>query len=195
MTTKRGTTSRTMWRGVLVLMGCFAALCAIFAFVVTALEAWQEHAQAQWPEVTARIQKCVVSVSRKSGQRASENQGGYYYIACRITYLIGAEEIGTRVLSSSAPAPNVLKRNNPWAIVDELQSWVEEHPQGTLIAVHYDPTNHRKAALVRTDMPMGGPRTPSNMKLLGFFAAASAVLLSIARITRPSSEATQDSDQ
>ncbi len=170
-------------------MGCFAALCTIFAFVVTVLEAWQEHAQAQWPEVTARIQKCVVSVSRKSRQRASENQGGYYYIDCHITYLIGAEEIATRVLSRSAPAPNVLARNNPWALVDQLQSWVEEHPQGTPIAVHYNPTNHRKAALVSTDMPLGGPRTPSNMRLLGIFAATSAVLLAIARIARPSSEA------
>ena len=122
MTTERGTTIRTTWRGVVVLMGCFAALCTIFAFVVTVLEAWQEHAQAQWPEVTARIQKCVVSVSRKSRQRASENQGGYYYIDCHITYLIGAEEIATRVLSRSAPAPNVLARNNPWALVDQLQS-------------------------------------------------------------------------
>ena len=170
-------------------MGCFAALCTIFAFVVTVLEAWQEHAQAQWPEVTARIQKCVVSVSRKSRQRASENRGGYYYIDCRITYLIGTEEIATRVLSRSAPAPNVLTRNNPWAIVDQLQSWVEEHPQGSQIAVHYNPTNHRQAVPGRTDMPLGGPRTPSNIKLLGIFAAIFVVLLSIARIARSSSEA------
>jgi len=165
------------------------ALCTIFAFVVTALEAWQEHAQGQWPEVPARIQKCVVSVSRRNGRRASDKRGGYYYIDCRVSYLIGAEEIVTRIHSRSAPAPTVLTRNNPWAIVDQLQLWVEQHPQGTPIAVHYNPANHRQAVQVATDMPLGGPRTPSNMRLLGIFAAASAVLLTIARIARPSSEA------
>jgi hypothetical protein len=34
------------------------------------------------------------------------------------------------------------------------------------VVVHYDPADHVKVALVATDMPLGGPRTPSNLKVL-----------------------------
>jgi len=51
--------------------------------------------------------------------------------------------------------------------------------------VHYDPANHKKAALVTTDMPLGGPPTPNNLKLLEFSAVSCVVLLAIARIARP----------
>jgi hypothetical protein len=30
----------------------------MFALVVTAAQAWQEHAQARWPEVTAHVDRC-----------------------------------------------------------------------------------------------------------------------------------------
>jgi hypothetical protein len=66
-----------------------------------------------------------------------------------------------------------------------LQEWVDEHPQGTPIEVGYDPVNPKKAVLVATDMPLAGPRTPNNLRLLGFSAASCVVLLTIARIARP----------
>jgi hypothetical protein len=78
---------------------------------------------------------------------------------------------------------------HPAAQVELMEDWVEEHAEGTRLVVHYDPANHRKAALVTTDMPLGGPRTPNNLKLLEYFAAASVVLLTIARITRLRSDA------
>jgi hypothetical protein len=42
-----------MWLGLIVLV-VLLGLCTTFALVVTAAQAWQEHAQARWPEVTAR---------------------------------------------------------------------------------------------------------------------------------------------
>jgi hypothetical protein len=50
------------------------------------------------------------------------------------------------------------------------------------MAVHYNPADHKKAALVQTDMPYGGPRTPSNLRLLAFAAIGSFVLLTIAKL-------------
>jgi hypothetical protein len=44
---------RLMWQGFVALLGFFAGLCTIFAFLVTVAEAWQEHNQAQWPETTS----------------------------------------------------------------------------------------------------------------------------------------------
>jgi hypothetical protein len=45
----------TLGLGLLVV---FSGLCTIFVLVATAAQAWQEHAQARWPEVTARVEKC-----------------------------------------------------------------------------------------------------------------------------------------
>ncbi len=45
----------------------------------------------------------------------------------------------------------------------------------------------QKHAQVSTDMPLGGPRTPSNLKLLEVTAVIFGGSLAIARITRPSS--------
>jgi hypothetical protein len=67
-----------------------------------------------------------------------------------------------------------------------VQQWVDEHPPGTPIAVHYDPADHKKAVLVATDMPLGGPRTPDNLKLLEVTAGSCVLLLAIAGITRSS---------
>ncbi|MGA8678094.1 MAG: hypothetical protein WB621_23000 [Candidatus Acidiferrales bacterium] len=62
---------------------------------------------------------------------------------------------------------------------------MDEHPQGTPILVRYDPADHTKVVLVANYMPRGGPRTPSNVKLLEVCAGSFLVLLTIARITRP----------
>ena len=51
--------------------------------------------------------------------------------------------------------------------------------------MHYDPAKHNKAVLVKTGMPFSGPQTPNNLKLLGFFAACSVVLLITTRIAWP----------
>jgi hypothetical protein len=161
-------------------MAVFTGLCTIFAFVVTVAEGWQEHAQAQWPEATARIQRC--SVDPTSSRRRTRD-----YIVCRLSYVVGAEEIVTKIYSRSVPSSGSALWQYPPNQTGRLQEWVDEHPAATPIVLDYDPANHKKAALVETDMPMGGPRTPSNLKLLGIAAASCGVLLAITRITRPRS--------
>lgn len=162
--------------GVLILL---TGLCSIFALVVTLGEGWQERAQARWPEATARVQSCGVEIYRRRAQT--------YWIECRITYLVGDEEIGSEVHSRSTPAPSRVIWQYPPNVIGTMQEWVDAHPPGSPIAVRYDPGNHKKAVLVVTDMPLGGPRTPNNLKLLGGFAGSSVSLLGISRMLRPSS--------
>ncbi|MGP0017580.1 MAG: DUF3592 domain-containing protein [Candidatus Sulfotelmatobacter sp.] len=168
------------WRGWILLlagfMGLFAGLCTVFALVVTAAEAWVEHPQAQWPTATARIQRCGVDIYTHNPET--------YWIDCRITYTVRGEGIVSHVHSLSRPAPQRFTYQYPAGQIERMQDWVDEHPEGTPIAVHYDPANHAKAVLVVTDMPLGGPRTPNNLRLLGFSAVSCAVLLTIARIAR-----------
>jgi len=180
MTTEGVAKRQVLWRGFVGLMGLFAGLCTIFALVVTAGEAWKEHAQARWPEVTAHVDRCGLDQT-SSGRREK------YYIHCRLSYTVGSEQIAANIYSSNVPSPAIWQY--PPNQIGPLEQWAAEHPQGTPIVVHYDPANHRKAALVTTDMPLGGPRTPNNLKVLGVFAVASVLLLTIARITRLRSDA------
>ena len=169
--------SRTILTGIAGFLGLFAGLCTIFALVVTVAQAWQEHAEAQWPEVMAHVDSCEM--------RQSSTARDMYHIDCRLSYTVGAEHFVTGIYSMNAPGPGVWQY--PPNQIAPFEEWVEAHPPGTPIAMRYDPGNHKKAVLAVNDMPRGGPHTPNNLKLLGFFAASCVVLLTIARIARPRS--------
>jgi len=178
MTTGPPPKTQLKWQRLVGLLGLFAGLCTIFALVVTAAEGWQEHAQAQWPEATAHIEKCYL-------HQTSSGRRDRYYIDCRLSYVAGDHEFVAKVYSRSVPSRAIWQY--PPNQIAPLEDWVSEHPQGTPITVRYDPANAKKAVLVVTDMPGGGPHTPSNLKLLGIAAVTCVVLLTIARVTRPRS--------
>lgn len=163
-----------MWLGLMVLV-VLLGLCTTFALVVTAAQAWQEHGEARWPEVTARVDECGLNKTSSGPRR--------YYIQCRLRYAVGAEQNVTDVYSTNVPPPEVSQY--PPNQIAPFNEWVDEHPQGTPIVVRYDPANHAKVVLVANYMPRGGPRTPNNVKLLEVCAGSFLVLLTIARITRP----------
>jgi Protein of unknown function (DUF3592) len=176
MTTGTAPKGQLVWGGLTVLVA-LSGLCTIFVLVLTAAQAWQEHAQARWPEVTARVDRCGLDQTSSGPRR--------YYIHCRLSYSVGAEQNATNVYSHNAPSRETWQY--PPNQIGPLEQWVDAHPQGTPIVVHYDPANHTKVVLVATDMPLGGPRTPSNVKQLEVWAGSFLVLLTIARITRPRS--------
>jgi Protein of unknown function (DUF3592) len=163
--------------GLMVLVLLFG-LCTIFASVVTVAQAWQEHAQARWPEVTARVDRCSLD-QKSTGRREG------YYIHCRLSYAAGAEQNVANVYSRNVPSRNVWQY--PPNQIGPFEEWVDEHPPGTPIVLRYDPADHTKVVLVAANMPFGGPRTPNNVKLLEFMAGGFLVLLTIARIARPRS--------
>jgi hypothetical protein len=171
------------WRGPVRMLASFLALfsglCTVFALAVTATQAWQEHVEAQWPEATAQVQRCGLDIYMRRAES--------YRIDCSIRYTVSGEEVASHVHSRSTPAPRRVLGSNPEQQFDSLQAWVNAHPKGTPIMVHFDPADHRKAVLVGTDMPLGGSPTPDNLKLLGAAAGSCIVLLLIARIMRPRS--------
>ena len=156
----------------------FLGLCTLFALVVTLVQAWQEHAQSQWPQVMATVDQCGLT-------RTSTRQRNQFYIRCRLRYELGFEQLAARIYSASVPSREVAQY--PPNQIGPLEDWVAEHPPGTPIVVHYNPAHHTKAVLVATDMPRGGPRTLNNVKLLEVCAGSFVILLTIARITRPRS--------
>jgi Protein of unknown function (DUF3592) len=164
-----------MWLGLFALL-LLSGLGSIFVLVVTAVEARQEHSQAQWPETTA-----YVVISRL--ERSSTGRRQRFRIHCRLGYEIGAERDVTNLYSRYVPGPDVPQY--PANQIEPFDDWVEDHPPGTPIPVRYDPGDHAKAVLVTDYMPYGGPRTTQNVKLLEAVAGAFLVLLVIARIVRP----------
>jgi hypothetical protein len=169
------------WRGLVLLLvsflGLFTALCTVFALVVTGVQGWQDHTHAQWPEITAQVQRCGLDIYTYKPEA--------YRIDCSISYTVRGEEIVSHVYSLSTPAPRRVIWQNPPHQFERLQDWVKAHPKETPIAVHFDPASPRKAALVVTDMPGGGPRTPANLRLLGVAVSSCVVLLATARIMWP----------
>jgi hypothetical protein len=166
----------------LIVLVAFAGLCTIFVMVATAAQAWQEHAQARWPEVEARVDTCGLN-------RTSTNGRHRFYIRCRLSYAVGAEQNATNVYSRNVPSPEI--RQYPPNQIAPFEQWVDEHPPGTPIVVRYDPANHSKVVLVANYMPGGGPRTASNVKLLEVCAGSFLVLLMIAQLTRPRPQSLQ----
>jgi hypothetical protein len=140
-------------------------------------QAWQEHLQARWPELTARVDECGLNQT-STGRREK------FYIRCSLSYAVGAERHATKIYSRNVPSPEIWQY--PPDQIAPFEKWMDDHPQGTLIVVRYDPANHTKIVLV-ANMPGGGPRTRNNVNLLGFLAGSFLVLLTIARITWPRS--------
>lgn len=172
---------QVVWRGVAAILGVFTGLCTVFALIVTAAEAWQEHSQAQWPETTARVERCYL-------HQTSTRRRDRYYIDCRLSYTVNTEQIVAHAYSGNVPSREVPQY--PPNQIGPLEDWVNRHPQGTQMTVRYDPAKHNRMVLTATDMPRAsGPHTSNNLKLLGFFAASSVLLLAMARIWRLKSDA------
>jgi hypothetical protein len=169
------------WRGfVLRFAATFALLfgmCTVFALCVTAVQGWQEHVESQWPQITAQVQGCGVELYTHKPEA--------YRIDCAIGYTARGKDFVSQIHSRTTAAPRRVLGKNPTAAIDRMQDWVDDHPQGTPIVVHYDPANPEKTVLVTTDMPGGGPKTPGNLKLLGFAAASFVVLSLIVLIAKP----------
>jgi hypothetical protein len=165
-------------RLVLALLVVLFGLCTIFASIVTMAQAWQEHAQARWPEVMARVEE--------SGFRqTSTGRRDKYYIRCRLSYTAGAEQHTANIYSRTVPPPE--QWQYPANQMAPFSEWLDAHPRGTPVLVRYNPADYRKIVLVGNEFPGGGPRTPSNVKLVEMFAGGFVVLLTMARITRPRS--------
>lgn len=174
MATQATPQRQLLWTAFILLV-LLAGLCTIFASVVTAAEAWQEHAQARWPEVTAHIDRCGMD-------RTSTGRRNGFYIDCRLSYATGPELNTTRIYSRTAHGPDVWQY--PPNQIGPLQEWMDAHPPGTTIVVRYDPANPRKVVLVNSDLPGAGPRTASNIKQVEFWGISFVVLVVIVSVRK-----------
>lgn len=160
---------------IVIVFALFLGLCTILVGAVTVVQAWQEHTQQSWPEATAHVDKCDLAQSSTRGRHR-------HYIRLHLSYAVDGQPNTASIFSSKVPGPEVSQY--PPNQIAPFQQWVDEHPQGTPIAIRYDPADHAKAVLVNP-LPGGGPHTPNNIKLLAACATIFVALLILARLTKP----------
>ena len=169
-------------RTICAVMTLFSALCAIFVLIITIGEAWQERAEATWPEATAHVEECDM-------HQTSTGRRDHYYIDCTVSYAAGAEQNSTRIYSNAVPGYDVLQY--PRYQMAPYEAWVNAHPKGTPLQVRYDPGNHKKIVQAADYVPRGGPRTQGNLKMLEFCAASFLVFFALVRIMWPRNSSSQ----
>jgi hypothetical protein len=176
------------WRRiVLTLAGflcLFFGLCAVVMLVATAAMAWQDRVHGQWPAATAQVEQCSLD--------PYEPDPKYYLINCSISYTVRGEQIVSHIHSRTTPDPRSIIWESQPPQFERMQDWVDAHPKGTPIAVHYDPASRSKAVLIVTDMPLAGSQTSFCLRMLEIAAVSFVVLLAIARILRPRSIAVNE---
>jgi hypothetical protein len=160
-----------IWLG-LIALAAFLGLCTIFVTVATAIQAWQEHDQARWPEVKAQVDRCALN-------RKSTGWKNWYHIDCRLSYAVGSERNVARIFSVNVPSPDVWQY--PPNRIAPFEKWVNDHPPGTPLLIHYNPAHHAKIVLAEY-LPGDGPRTPRNLTLLEVCSGSFLALLALVRI-------------
>lgn len=159
-------TTVTKSAGLLWLLGLFAGLCTIFALVATSIGAWQEHVLQGWPAATATIQNC--SLDPYLRKRVT-----YWHVGCGIAYLANGEEVKSKIRSRNTSVD---------AQIQAMNLWIAQHGRGSEMIIHYDPADTKKAVLTSMDMPMAGPQTPNNLRVLLVAFVLCVVLLTVAKL-------------
>jgi hypothetical protein len=159
------------------ILALFAGACTLFAGVVTAVELWRTHVQAQWPTAVGTVDTCDITYPSTGPRRKRQ------YIRCRFSYSTESGPATATLTSAYFPAVDVPQypANQQQPFVD----WVNDHLPGTHVALRYNPEDHRQVILADNYMPRGGPRTQDNVKLLATFAGLFVVAMVMARVLRP----------
>jgi hypothetical protein len=117
--------------------GAFALLVGGIMLFAAALNGWHTYvAQHRWPLVHAVVQEC------KLDARARRRMPGraVTYAVCGITF---TDTAGQRVSGGFESLPAYYERRPASGAtspgVDELRAWVDQHPAGSVVDVHYDP--------------------------------------------------------
>lgn len=172
------------WVAIVALAYVFALFTA-FAVVASAGQSWVEFRHRQWPAASARIERCEVKPYQSSTGRRREHSA--YYIACEISYEAARGQVVTATINSRRVTSPELAWPDTGPQISQMRWWVDRHPAGAVLEVHYDPANQRHAVLTSTDMPLAGPQTTNNIKLILVFAGAYGVLSIIGKAVRPPS--------
>ena len=158
-------------------LALFAGMCTVFAGVVTAMQAWQEHAQTKWPTAAGTVDACDITYSSTGTTHRRR------YIRCHFSYNTDTGPATATLTSAYFYGPDVPQfPANQW---QPFVDWVNDHTPGTHVTLRYDPDDHRRMILAENPMPRSGSHTRNNLKLLAVFAGMFVVAMMMMRVLKP----------
>lgn len=173
----------------------FVGVSSTFLLLVGAMflldGTWRSYRQyvegTLWPPVEARVVRCSVSGSwHYAGTPSSRNiMGETSYVRCTFDYEAGGlprqstMNVGNTVFSSPWRKPF-----GPAVTVAGMHAWIARHPSGSVLTVHYDPSDSNRISMtgadgeLRTDLPKARFQIGTLSTIFGI------ILLAITRLAR-----------
>jgi hypothetical protein len=155
----------------LLVAGGLALAFAAIALIGAAMQWWREYdTQKRWPRAEAVIEECKL-VEHKGIRGSVRNM---YGVDCSITFDADGQRVQGGFSSQLFVDPNSAEAN----------AWIAQHPPGSRITVHYDPSWHPSAV---PEGPPGIFDTSSPrlfLKTAGIAGIVAVVLLGAAFLLR-----------
>jgi len=127
------------WRAVFLAIGLFALAGAALCLFGAAFSGLERMKISRWPSAEATIQHCEITKHKRR-----DNTRFVYFAECGVTFNAGGETVKGGIESLAAYYEH---RPKSWGDpgIDELRAWIAQHPDGSKIAIHYDPEWHPSA--------------------------------------------------
>lgn len=65
-----------------------------------------------------------------------------------------------------------------------MVDWINEHPAGSCIAIRWDPRNPARAVFDSLDIPLGGPRSPGDARIVALAVGLGVLALGLSALLR-----------
>jgi hypothetical protein len=120
---------------------------------------WQSYNRnvqsTRWPAVEARVSQCSILGGWRSYGRAAMGytRGKDSYVRCSFEYDAGgiAHESTINVGSLIFTPKEGRKFPPPRVTEAKMQDWIARHPSGSMLTIHYDPSNPNAISLAGAD--------------------------------------------
>jgi hypothetical protein len=158
--------------GFAAVLGLFAGLCAIFAGCVALGDWYSEATHARWPLVSAVVERAEVVAFERNPKNGA---GTSWHIESRVRF-----EVDGKLRTATPTSRGVFSETEAaW-----LQSWAEQHGNGSEIDVRYDPSRQNLAVFASAELSPVAGRTRNDLVIFSIAAFACAALLTLSKYLR-----------
>jgi len=173
----------------------FVGACSVFLLLIGALflleGAWRSYRQyfesTKWPAVEARVVRCSISGSWHSGGTpASRNIAGEtLYVRCTLAYQSeGLKHESTLNVGDTIFFLTGKKLFTPRITAAAMHEWIARHPPGSVLAVHYDPSDPNRISIAGADRELRAYSPKDRLQLGIFVITVGTVLLAVTTLAR-----------
>jgi hypothetical protein len=161
--------------------------------------AWSRYCQhvesTRWPAVQARVVRCSISGSwHLAGTPSSRNiMGESSYVRCTFAYQADGlpresmMNVGNTVFSSpwrKPLGPAMTVAGGPAVTVAAMHAWIARHPSGSVLTVHYDPSDSNRISMAGADGELRTDSPKDRFQIGTLSTMFGIILLAVTRLAR-----------